>query len=545
MASSTPNTQRFAAQSVIQQRRGPIAMLANEILLTIFLLHRPSHSNDAVGDWTWLSIIHVCKRWRDIALLSAQMWTEIICSRHTSLTEFMLEHSQNMPLLICHTHAPKLLPSFRSILSRANRIQNVTVRAEDGQLLDLLLKSFSTSPENILSVFDYDILPINHAEWHVSDGTLNEQFISQLPKRLVWLKLPRIRVISPFMQVQTFDNLTEFLVKVVPPTSLADIHALLGHFPNLEVFTLHSYMNDVDHATLTAQTVTLQHLKVLTFAECRPLRAVAHLGSMIMLHADLCINLQFLIIPEYITGIQLFLQARQRQGRTLFPVGILLQDNSAIDRLKWTRRLLIQCNSFIEPGSELTRHPATQVQGPRPGPGIVLLNGMYQAKTPTSSVIQQIMPLLELLEFRHIQHFTVCIQNRSLPYQPSALFPVLDQLVQLTHLQLDGFFAIYTIALFVQKDRAIGYQGGKIPFPSLQHLALRVPLEEHDDIIRNMLNDIVDALRDREACGGQRLQMFTIRLEKDSIQDVVNKLPDSGITERYDITGPNDSDSEE
>lgn len=540
---SSPDAQRVAAQSAIQQRQGPISMLANEILLMIFLLHRPSHSNDAVGDWTWLSIIHVCKRWRDIALLSAQMWTEIICSRHTSLTDFMLEHSQNMPLRVCHTHAPDLLPSFRSILSRANRIQNVTVRAEDGQLLDLLLRSFSTSPENILSLFDYDQLSLTPGQ-QASNGTIDEQFIYLLPKRLVWLRLPSIRVRLPVLQAHTFDYLTELSVKVVPPTSFADMHALLAHFPNLESITILSHMADVDDATPTAQPVTLQHLKVLTFFQRRPLEAVARLGSIIKLHANLCIDLIFYLSPELVTVIKLFLQARQRQLNTLFPrVGLLLQDLDPKDGLKYRGRLLVQCNSSIEPGPEYKHFLFDQ--GPHVEPSSVLLNGGYQGASIPPSPIQQIMPVLETIELKQIQCFSIRIQLRSFSYIPSTLFPALDQLVQLTHLHLNGFFAIFTIALFIREHRAIGYRGGKIPFPSLQHLALRVPLEEHNDIVRNMLDDIVHALRHREACGGQRLQMLTIRLEKDSVQDVINKLPDSGITERYDITGPNSSDSEE
>lgn len=80
-------------------RDPPVSRIPEDALVEIFDYHTPrnnlplSHPFD-----TWLNIIHVCRRWRAVAIEHASWWTNIITS-DPDLTSFMLTNSRNAPLV--------------------------------------------------------------------------------------------------------------------------------------------------------------------------------------------------------------------------------------------------------------------------------------------------------------------------------------------------------------------------------------------------------------------------------------------------------------
>ncbi|EIM91848.1 uncharacterized protein STEHIDRAFT_151205 [Stereum hirsutum FP-91666 SS1] len=527
-----------SVQVVYYSPHAPISRLATELLLQIFLLLRPAHTSitDTMRDWTWLSIIHVCNRWRAVALSSAQMWTEIISSRHTSLTEFMLEHSREMALQVQHIHSTELSSSFSSILAHVHRIRNLVVRTDDDQLLGLLLKSFSESqnPNNILSILDYDILPIFRTSQD-TDIAIDDQFLSSLPKKLVWLRLPRIRIKLPCLHTQTFDNLTEFHVPVLPPTSLIDIRALLGHFPNLEVLTLQSFMFNADTATPPAQPVSLPHLKILSFTQHIPSTAIAHLDSVIQFNANLCVNLIFSLVVRDIMAVSTYLDNRQRQGIASFRrVTFQLDDMGPKGSLNYNGQIAVSCNSSVESSSPHNTCLFPEAQGPHLEPGALIMSGRYMSRSESDPLITQCsVGLLLIVGCRRIESFVLNLRVHNLPYQSSTLFPAFDQFTQLTRLRLIGLVAIETVTEFVMQR--VPHQSGQIPLPLLQMLVLHVNKNHCSAFVTATLDNILGAFKARQENGGKRLRELVICLGKDVRREVRRKVVDSGIAEKHGV----------
>ncbi|TRM57723.1 hypothetical protein BD626DRAFT_464512 [Schizophyllum amplum] len=106
------NIQRMSFQLIeavkyARNRRAPINRLPDEILEIIFLLAQPYHA-DFIPSWPistrWLrqmvAVTHVCKRWRDAALLCPSLWSAVnTCkSRLGDVGEDLLRRSGSAPL---------------------------------------------------------------------------------------------------------------------------------------------------------------------------------------------------------------------------------------------------------------------------------------------------------------------------------------------------------------------------------------------------------------------------------------------------------------
>lgn len=540
LSAIAPSVLHPSVQVVNHLHHAPISRLAVELLLQIFLLLRPTHSSitDTKRDWTWLSIIHVCKRWRAVALSSAQMWTEIISSRHTSLTDFMLEHSQQMALLVQHTHSAELSSSFRSILSHAHRIRNLVVRTEDNQVLGLLLRSFFENPNNIISVliFNYRIvLPDVDRAPQDTDIAIDDQFLSSLPKTLVRLRLPPVSIKLHCLHTQTFDNLTEFFVTVLPPTSLINIRTLLERFPNLEVLTLHSFMLDAHNAPPPAPPISLPHLKILSFTQHLPSTATAHLGSVIQFNANLCVALTFSILTRDIFGISTYLQDQQRQGTTSFRrVDFLLHDQGPEGSQMYNGYIVVRCNPSVELNSPYNGYLSPE-EAPAPNlePGDLVLNGFYGTSDLHPPVLQQMMDLPWITGFRHVESFSLGLLIHNLPYQSSTLFPTLIQFTHLTHLRLAGLIAIETATDFVMQR--VHHQSAQIPLPLLQQLVLYVEKSKCRAFVTTTLDKMLGAFKARQESGGERLRKLFVYLGEDVRRDVKRKVAVSGIAEKHGV----------
>lgn len=74
----------------------PFDHLPNETICDIFvLLRRDLYANNTTD---WISVIHVCHRWRDVALSCASFWANIDWTMRQPAREFFLVNAKGYPL---------------------------------------------------------------------------------------------------------------------------------------------------------------------------------------------------------------------------------------------------------------------------------------------------------------------------------------------------------------------------------------------------------------------------------------------------------------
>lgn len=114
----------------------PISKLPTEVLSEIFLLVLSSIFNKGYDDdyWSqspnsWLSVLHVCHAWREVAYHLPRLWTFIVPS-HPLLVQTALKLSQNLPIAIVRHGRSwyNTIESYTFIFAEFFRIRQVYLR---------------------------------------------------------------------------------------------------------------------------------------------------------------------------------------------------------------------------------------------------------------------------------------------------------------------------------------------------------------------------------------------------------------------------------
>lgn len=122
----------------------PITRLFNEVLSEVFLQHAEDVREAYYRSWrdetyfaanpfTWLSVAHVCRHWRDIALASPRLWSHVDVKREDR-TKAFLRRSKRVPLTIRHFHRSNSAEAMQLIFENISRVQ----------VLSLLIASMSS-----------------------------------------------------------------------------------------------------------------------------------------------------------------------------------------------------------------------------------------------------------------------------------------------------------------------------------------------------------------------------------------------------------------
>ncbi|KAJ2965273.1 hypothetical protein NUW54_g14174 [Trametes sanguinea] len=137
-----------------------VARLPPELLSEIFL-HLAETSYSEVGSsyrpayaharfYAWISVTHVCRTWRTVALSTPRLWGYIVLTR-SSIVEDVLARSKKAPLRITghlmssHDEKAKML---KNIMQESSRIQELRLSAPASSFRDLFPKM--VEPANIL-----------------------------------------------------------------------------------------------------------------------------------------------------------------------------------------------------------------------------------------------------------------------------------------------------------------------------------------------------------------------------------------------------------
>lgn len=125
----------------------PVCRLPTELLSEIFLRHVEDHhavirrlQADTVellnllnwGHYTWITVTHVCRHWRSVALSFPRLWTDIDCRREDCTAEF-LRRSGSVPLALSYRSSSFLTPSpaLELALKQIERVRVLKLRLSE------------------------------------------------------------------------------------------------------------------------------------------------------------------------------------------------------------------------------------------------------------------------------------------------------------------------------------------------------------------------------------------------------------------------------
>ncbi|KAJ3545840.1 hypothetical protein NMY22_g2286 [Coprinellus aureogranulatus] len=136
-----------AAVKACQNATVPINRLPPEILSQVFLDVRGKEAR--VEAASWVTVTHVCRHWRDIALRFTNLWTHLAFP-HPDFTELMLSRSGSAPLHIEAEDSAfgdgRSLDILRKVLSQVARIHTISLESEENEVADVLPPSLSGAP---------------------------------------------------------------------------------------------------------------------------------------------------------------------------------------------------------------------------------------------------------------------------------------------------------------------------------------------------------------------------------------------------------------
>jgi hypothetical protein len=221
----------------------PMCSLPPELLTRIFhfqaLAEPPGLSR--VRILGWITVTHVCRRWRHVALDDSSLWARISgMPRSVRWLSEMLVRAQNMPLVFDYVFIPKreILTSVLPLISRT---------------CELKLRSLSLSlSENVQSICEAAAPELEHFEIEVSD-TASVMFLQLAGKTLFKGRMPKLRTISliqvfipwsllPRGQLTQLKIMLHSKISISDPPSLVNLDqlvVLLINSPELEILSLH------------------------------------------------------------------------------------------------------------------------------------------------------------------------------------------------------------------------------------------------------------------------------------------------------------------
>lgn len=269
----------------------PIAMLSDDVLLLLLKTVLANHTSvsvsrltdsgrDRVDTSALLTLTHVCRRWRGIALGYAPLWTHVDGACPAQLVAF-LGRSGSLPLsLILRTN----VEGIREILSEHGpRIRRLYLSASINMRDIRPLLTFSPTMLQCLTITFPE--EVDHSYTPTPPGLLFDQSAVAL-KALAIYRTPNWIPGNAFPDLTHFHLVAEGLIDY-PGTS--SIHSLLRNAPRLEV--LHIYgIAPVRDSGPTPTPILLQYLRSLTIV-CGCLETTAFLIQPLILRRDISIYL--------------------------------------------------------------------------------------------------------------------------------------------------------------------------------------------------------------------------------------------------------------
>ncbi|KAF8189192.1 hypothetical protein K438DRAFT_1833121 [Mycena galopus ATCC 62051] len=261
-------------QRALRTRRNSLAFIAclpTEVLTPILELAQTIYEDKpdfrTAKFVLGLTVSHVCRRWREIALKSSKVWTNIVLSRPRWALE-MLHRSRAAPLVIgvdFSSTLPKNSAARDLVLAQLFRVQELHLYMPDGCGIpaSILL------PAPLLDTF------------HLQFAGPSECFITAT---LFQAEVPRLRHMSlHYCQLELDSALWENLVSLELVNSPVSV-ALLATMPHLRALTLNTSFPETSDSEPTVLDLDTVDLTGSIWLCCRFLQAVSIPKSRILLN---------------------------------------------------------------------------------------------------------------------------------------------------------------------------------------------------------------------------------------------------------------------
>jgi len=271
--------------SVLEKRKRPVIrcsineLLPEELLLIIFTpLTHEIFDDGATWHFSpiWITVTHVCLRWRSICLSAPSLWARLVLNAQSSLVDAMLMRSQNTPLEIVYGDRLARSPPSTLYLALA-----ATPRARV-----LRLNVTRALLAHIALRFPSSALTLTHLHIDLVDGMRGAHNISPIAT-LAALQAPNLRVLildgvslpSPQAPLLYGASLiTELVLARIPAPSRFRVPAILDvlkRMPMLKtVVLLRALDGDVDDEdAYSLKTIHLRELIQLTLDAPTPVCA--------------------------------------------------------------------------------------------------------------------------------------------------------------------------------------------------------------------------------------------------------------------------------
>ncbi|KAF6746151.1 hypothetical protein DFP72DRAFT_1076557 [Ephemerocybe angulata] len=281
---SSLEDQHQGQQQDLESRRGSLLPdLPPEILAAIFLL-----IPRAQGDTSWISVTHVCRLWREVALNCSHFWAELVYVRPRFM-EFALARSGCAPISV-HTFDDTPDDTLFKVLS-PDRLQKVTLnlRKEDSTVLSHFAKTFPILETVVLYGYRHWLMPNN--------------FLSDCPH------LKNLRIV--FGDALTWESLTQAVQRGtlrtlsvrdissdVPATAEAFLECMrrMPLLQSLELWSVLPLSPQLPDISSTLRPVDFQHLQKLHLGD-RGISVISWAWHNFLI----CPNLTHLRVSRFVT----------------------------------------------------------------------------------------------------------------------------------------------------------------------------------------------------------------------------------------------------
>ncbi|KAA1470259.1 hypothetical protein DENSPDRAFT_679514 [Dentipellis sp. KUC8613] len=275
----------LTARQRIDNEASPAACLCADVLAYIFTLLQesfPGWSSDY--EWqpdslSWIAASQVCRRWREIALEVAGLWSTILLSSPQLCEEF-IRRSQEAPIQVAMRISDNSdVQAAQLVLGNLHRVEHLQLRGS--QIFDVFPFMFAQAPLlEMLILGSGNYKPHRKGHVRVDDDVSSSLFAGECPSRLHMLSLTGIPIradSSLFSERLTWLELhgpeTVFLSASL---SLASLIGVLCRLPLLEKLVLDNILADpvssslLDESLADTPVACMEHLKEVSIITIFP-----------------------------------------------------------------------------------------------------------------------------------------------------------------------------------------------------------------------------------------------------------------------------------
>ncbi|KAK6977961.1 F-box domain-containing protein [Favolaschia claudopus] len=140
-ALSALQAEKDPVQSRLDGYKYPVLTLPNEIISEIFIWFIPPYPDELppIGSSSPTSLTHICRKWREIALATPQLWRTIVIDDglhwswevQAEIAETWMSRSKSLPLSVHVTNFGDSSPTLCSLISQTARWEHITLMLQD------------------------------------------------------------------------------------------------------------------------------------------------------------------------------------------------------------------------------------------------------------------------------------------------------------------------------------------------------------------------------------------------------------------------------